>query len=58
MKYLVCGKNRKTGSIGIFEHFTHEVKANNPEQARDYARSDRYDEGFEHVHIKSVEQIP
>ena len=50
--WKVEGTDRKRLAIGIFEPFTITVRAPNEESARFSARTQRNNDGREHVHIK------
>ena len=53
--YIISGTCRKVGAIGTFGDFRLAVDAESEEQAREEARTDLYNAGNEHVHIKKVE---
>lgn len=58
MRYLVRGRNRKVGAIGVFEQFSLTIEASTPVEAIEKARNQRYAEGFEHVDKCEVIERP
>jgi hypothetical protein len=58
MTYKVEGTARRVGAIGIMESFTTTVSGVvTEEEARDFARNELYESGWEHVHIKKVSPV-
>jgi hypothetical protein len=58
MTYRISGTARQVGAIGVMEPFTTTVSdVVTEEEARDFARNELYDSGWEHVLIMKAEPL-